>query len=100
MTQPITPAEAQNKKEASVPKEIIEAFNELIVKHWSGGSARFKSMELTALAKQKTGLSDAALFEQGYFEASRAIFRKAGWEVTYDRPGYNETYDAFYIFRK
>lgn len=27
------------------------------------------------------------------------VYRAAGWEVTYDKPGYNETYDATFTFR-
>jgi hypothetical protein len=26
------------------------------------------------------------------------VYRKAGWKVDYDRPGYNESYEAHYTF--
>ena len=28
------------------------------------------------------------------------IYEKAGWKVSYDGPGYNESYDGYYIFKK
>lgn len=27
-------------------------------------------------------------------------YRDAGWEVRYDKPGYNESYEAFFVFTK
>jgi hypothetical protein len=29
-----------------------------------------------------------------------AIYEEAGWKVVYDKPGYNETYDANFTFTK
>ena len=28
------------------------------------------------------------------------LYRKSGWSVSYDKPAYNENYDAFLIFNK
>lgn len=39
------------------------------------------------------------VFERGYLDIEET-YRKAGWSVVYDKPGYNETYDAFYTFTR
>ena len=37
------------------------------------------------------------LYEKHYLDVEDA-YRKRGWIVDYDKPAYNETYDAFFEF--
>ncbi len=39
---PITPDEILDAKEASIPDEMFEAINELIVKNWNGSESKFR----------------------------------------------------------
>ena len=101
MTKPITPAEVESAKTARQGNNpaVIEAANELIAQRWNGHDARFKLHELGALARQKLGWEPKREFEDGDLDIE-PIFRKAGWSVEFDRPGYNESYDAFFVFKK
>lgn len=39
------------------------------------------------------------VFKKGWLNVEY-LFRAAGWEVQYDKPGYNETYEAYFTFSK
>lgn len=99
MTKPLSPKDVESAKTERVPPQIIEAANELIAERWDGHEARFTLHELGQRARAKLGKDPKEDFEDGQLDIE-PIFRKAGWVVEFDRPGYNETYDACFIFRK
>ena len=104
MIQPLSPAEIVANKESEMPDEVIIAFNKLLTRYFDG---------TTAIIKQDAAI-DAILEEYNVFENSmdrqrifadrlldiEVIFRKFGWDVHYDKPGYNEMYTAFWRFSK
>ena len=98
MLKPISPDEVISQKAKDFPEEVIEVFNSLIAKKWSNGYAcitlaEAKKAVVTALNQHnKSFCSDYMNVED--------IFRAAGWEVVYDQPGYNESYEASYTFKK
>ena len=53
---------------------------------------RVKGEEPTAKARQE-------LFDNHYLDIEPA-YRNAGWKVEFDKPGYNETYDSYFVFSK
>lgn len=95
---PITPHEIQDIKNLEIPDSIIESVNELIVKYWNGSSASFKQPELLerVLEKDKT-LTSQKIFSEHLFDFE-PLFRNQGWVVEYDKPGYNESYEAYFKF--
>ena len=94
---PIKPSEVQGKKDSSIPPEIIEAFNELIVENWNGSSAAFKQKDAVGRIRMKLDMSSEDLFKNNYLDIE-PLFRKAGWKVEFDKAGFNETYDSFFVF--
>ena len=78
---------------------MIEAFNELIARHLHGGTATVPQNEVIARIRSKLGVSRSAIFENGWLNVE-PLFRRNGWEVRYDKPGYNETYQARFIFHE
>lgn len=97
MTKPITPNQIASAKLASIPDAVIEAFNEVIAAHYHNGYASFKQSEVVALIVAK-GFSESEVFSNHWLDVE-PIFEKAGWEVSYDSPGFNETYAATFKFR-
>lgn len=93
---PIRPNEAIGKKLESMPDAVIEAFNELISEHFDNGEARFKKNEVVTRIVSK-GVEKKAIFANHWLDVEE-IYEKAGWDVEYDKPGYNETYEAEFIF--
>jgi len=91
---PISPKEAQDYKNRNIPSEVIEAFNELISENFNGVSSKVSQKEVVERIKSKLK-SD---FKNSYLDVE-PLFEEHGWKVIYDRPGYNETYDATFEFR-
>jgi len=95
---PITPKEAAEQKVASIPEAVIEAFNELIAKEFRAGTATVLQGDVVQLASSKMGVSPAN-FDYDDLNVE-PMYRKAGWKVEYDKPGFNETYPATFKFTK
>ena len=49
-------------------------------------------------SKQKISLQTRELVYPSRDSDIEDIFREAGWKVTYDKPAYNESYDAYFKF--
>ncbi len=95
---PITPKEAVGLKKELLPDEVLEAFNELIAENIRDGEATFKATDVAARIKKKLQVKSIdAVFDKGHMDVED-IYRKAGWKVEYDRPGYCESYAATYTF--
>ena len=97
MTRPITPQEVREMAIKNFPKEVIEAFNELISKNWTGSKAVVKQSEAVSLIVDKMNMSRDDVFNAHLLDVE-PIFEKSGWTVKFDKPGYNETYEAFFVF--
>jgi len=95
---PIKPGDVVKVKQGTIPDAVIEAFNELIVKKFDGRSATVRQDEVISLLVTK-GLKEEAIYENGWLDVE-GIYEKSGWEVAYDKPGYNESYAAFFVFTK
>lgn len=93
---PITPSDIPNAKKNIIPDAVFEVVNELIAKNYSGSSATVTQNEiLEGLAER--GIARDRAFSQKYLEIED-IYRENGWKVEYDKPGYNESYDAYFKF--
>ena len=81
----------------------------MIAKKWDGHSSKFKQDDIINIIltkmniKMKTNspfmLTDEYLFDNKFLDVED-IYRKQGWVVAYDKPAYNETYDAIFEFTK
>ena len=96
---PITPKEVTEKRQTSIPDAVFEVFNDLIVKYWNGHSATIKQDEAAKLISKKLKCSEEKLYDNHWMDVE-PVYRKAGWGVGYDKPSFNETYEAYYVFTK
>lgn len=91
---PISPDEIK----IELPDFVIEAVNEMIKRKYRGGSFSFKAKELIALRNElNLGPKDKDWYQEKWMDFEE-VFRESGWNVRYDRPGYNENYDDYYEF--
>ena len=103
MIKPITPSEARAKVEANIPDFVIEAFNNKIVQ--SIDSRNYAKVlqnsvisEIMYCANERNiEVSREEIFAKGWLNVER-LFRDTGWTVLYDKPGYNESYEAYFEF--
>lgn len=96
MTKPITPSEIAKAKESFIPSEVIEAVNELIAINYTCGYALVYQKAIVELASKKLKTDQ---FNYQWLNIEE-IYREAGWKVNYDKPEYNESYPAFFEFKK
>ncbi len=94
---PIRPRDIARQKQESFPNEVIEAFNQLIGESFNNGYATIRQDDAVALMVKK-GLVSKEIYRRGWLNVED-IYRKAGWEVEYDKPAYNESYPATFTFR-
>lgn len=95
---PVRPEDVSKGNVKNFPPGVIEAFNELIRENFLGsGSATFKQDEVVARIKKK-GIDEKEAFKKGWLDVED-LYRLAGWAVEYDKPAFNETYDATFTFR-
>lgn len=98
MSGPLKPEEIGAAKKAAFPAAVFDAFNAEIAANFSGGSARVKQDDVVARLVEG-GMDRAEVFAKGYLNVEET-YRDEGWKVEYDKPGYNESYGAFFIFRR
>lgn len=96
MANPIRPEEVAARKQLVMPDAVLETFNELITRDFSGGVATVRQDEVVRLLVAK-GFFRVTIFGNGWLNVED-IYRKVGWQVEYDKPGYNESYGAYFKF--
>jgi len=63
------------------------------------GSATLYQKEILGEVRNLHNISSAKIFENGWLDVE-PIYREVGWNVEYDKPGYNETYEASFKFTR
>jgi len=93
----ISPSEAKKLHVVEIPDGIIEIVNELLVKKVNPNSKR---QDILVTQKEVVDAYTARFGERPKMEwlDFEPIYEAQGWGVHYDRPGYNESYGAFWRF--
>jgi len=99
MIKPIKPSEIKAAKNKNIPDAVIKIFNDFIVKEYDDVSAVVVKDEVLKKITSELNVSRNHVIDNGWLDVED-LYRKAGWKVIYDKPGYNESYDAFYKFTK
>lgn len=104
MVQPITPGEVYQTQQDSIPDFVFEVVNDLLVKRVSTpyGQATIKQDDIAkAIRAHPTYLQMQPQPDiyAGHWMDFEDHYRKAGWNVEYDKPAYNENYPATFTFR-
>lgn len=101
----ITPGQVLGAKETQIPDEVFAAFDELIAKDYDRGYATVMQNEVLLLALKKLKaaghrrMTRQLILDNKWLDVE-GIYRKRGWAVEYDKPGYNESYEASFKFTK
>lgn len=91
MSGPISPKEAAAKP--AIPDFVFEAVNSFL----NGGPVTFT---MNALIRRMVLPSDVKrhdIFEKSWLDFEPA-YRAKGWRVDFDKPGFNESYEANWTF--
>jgi hypothetical protein len=94
--QAIRPEDVVSQKRDSIPNEVIECFNELIVENYNGAYATVYQEDVVKRIVAK-GIGREKIFKNSWLDVEE-IFEAEGWRVEYDKPGYCESYEAHFKF--
>lgn len=97
MSGPIKPSEVRQHKTDALPEEVFIAFNDCITLTWDGWSAVVKQRDVAERIAAAMSITTAEVVQRHYLDVEES-YRAEGWVVGYDKPGYNETYDATFRF--
>ena len=105
MTKAISPEVA--KKESAqfridrIPQVVIQAVNNLIIKEMAdncGSTITITQKEIiNEIIRLDPGMTSSKIYENNYLDFED-VYRKEGWKVSYDKPGYCESYEPKFSF--
>jgi hypothetical protein len=100
----ITPDEALHEKHNVIPEAVLNVVNQLLRERWDNHTARITQAEVFKEAFAIMRADGANVTKDDFFKRHwldfEQVYKNAGWKVEYDRPGYNESYEAFWVFSK
>lgn len=96
---PISPEELDSR-EHLIPEQVIAAVNTLLAKNYDQktGKAQLRQSDIVFLAVS-LGLKSTDIFNNCWLNFED-LYRRAGWVVKYDKPGYNESYEPVFYFER
>jgi hypothetical protein len=97
MTGPMKPSDVRAMKTATIPEGVFAVFNRLIAASWDGHEARVSQKVAASEVSAALNIPRSEVYERHYLDVEES-YRALGWNVEYDKPGYNETYDATFHF--
>ena len=96
--EPIRPEECEN---GELPDFVIIGTNNCVNKHYHNGTSHFLQDDLIdeILEVAPDYVTRQMLFDKYWLDVEET-YRKVGWKVEYDKPGYNESYKANFTFSR
>lgn len=99
MVKAFSPADAEAARDVSIPDGVIVAVNDLLAKKYRKGAIILRIGEVQTAIVAEMKLLDKSQIVQHWLDFEE-IYRKQGWKVVYDGPGYNESYEGYYEFNR
>jgi len=97
--QAIKPSDIMDNLDTIIEPAVIQAVNEILKEKFRGDSVTILQKDIVSRAiKINPKLTNDILYKNHHLDFE-PIFIKAGWAVSYDKPGYNETYEPSFEFR-
>ena len=79
-----------------IPEEVYDVFNDLIAKNLYGKQATVRQSDIIGSICSKMGLCRGDINMKWLNVES--TYESKGWKVEYNKPGYNESYEATFTF--
>lgn len=93
---PMSPEEIKSLKIVNLCPEVFQVVNKLLAQKFDGYDATILAKDVVAGLIAK-GIPRERVYDENMMDFEPA-YERMGWHVVYDRPAYNETYDANYKF--
>lgn len=98
---PISPDEVAKMKVLSIPAEVIRVFNKLIVENYRNGCSVVLQRDVVERILGDCDIVTTAqqIYDNHWLDIESS-YEEVGWRVEYDKPAYNEGYDASFKFTR
>jgi hypothetical protein len=97
---PLSPDEVIEGQGDHIPDIVITAVNNLLKKEYNKIDATFSQDDIiNEIRRLNPATTRRGIFENKWLDFE-PIFERVGWDIEYDKPGYNEDYVAKFTFRK
>lgn len=99
IVKPVSPDQLANQDEHDIHPSMIRAIN-ILLSRFDGYSLNLTQREIVEkFLNLEPNMKRSDVFDNNYLDFI-GIYRRAGWDIVYDRPGYNESYEPNYTFKK
>lgn len=99
MVEAISPADIAVEKAKNFPDFVLEEWNKIIAKNFTAGSAHVLQKDIIAALLPHTQHGNREEIFTNHWLDVEEVYREQGWSVTYDKPAYNESYEASFKFK-
>lgn len=94
---PISPQDLRGQVEHAIHPSMIRAVNVLLTR-FDGYSLTLTQEEIIEkFLELEPTISEDEIFQKKWLDFE-GMYRREGWSVVYDKPGYNESYRPYYTF--
>lgn len=97
---PLKLKEIRELKERDIPEYVYDAINLLIAQRI--GNSRIAKFTISQAVSKILDIAPEGTtrdeIQQNYWLDFESAYRKIGWDVDYDNPAYNETYEGNWTF--
>lgn len=94
---PITPSEVVAERINQLPDQVIDCWNKTIIQKFDGHCAIIPQNLIVQLLASRMDCARQTVFDNGWLDIE-SLYIKNGWKVEYDKPAYNENYEALFVF--
>jgi hypothetical protein len=96
---PITPEEARNEAKSNIPDFVILGINNAIKNNYVKSSFTIRQKDImTEIMKVAPEHMTSEHIYKNHWMDFEDLYRDYGWKISYDKPGYCESYDATFEF--
>lgn len=100
---PLTPKEVLSRRGKYLLPQLVEAVNTYLCENYNGkNSVKMlrkevvnKTIELCS--KNNIHMTEQILYQKGHLDFE-GVFKKYGWNVTYESPDRDESFESYYLF--
>ena len=97
---PIKPNEIIENLDKIIPQVVVQAVNELLKEQYRGKEVTIKQKDIISkIQSLDSSLTSDILINKKYLDFEK-LYRDNGWVVSYDSPGFNESYEATFSFKE
>ena len=93
---PASPSDIERRWLDRIPSEIFSVINDILVEKWNGWGEKI-CIKQDEILDRLNSAKRGDVFKYHWLDIE-PFYRSSGWTVGYNKPAYNESYDAYFIF--